>query len=318
MTSVSENNRIAFIGLGMMGYPMAGRLAAAGYQLAVYDINSDTTNRFAREFACLGGSSAAQSARNADMVITMLPSSDDVFLSVLGEGSQPGILAALRAGTTLIDMSSSDPLRSRELAEILSGHQVTMVDAPVSGGVRRAQQGKLAIMFGGPKESLERCRPVLEVLGSAVYHTGETGTGHALKALNNYVSAASLVATVEALHTGRKFGIDEHVITQVLNSSTGKNNTSENKVIPFMLSGTFDSGFALHLMTKDITTAVNLADNLQIPAKLGHACLDIWRRAAASSERGTDHTEMYRILDSSSGDSIPSSSGDSIPIYKDR
>ena len=297
MTTASENNHIAFVGLGMMGYPMAGRLAAAGYQLAVFDIDSETTNRFAREFTCLGCSSAAQSARNADIVITMLPSSDDVFSSVLGEGSQAGILAAMRPGTLLIDMSSSDPLRTRQLAEILSEHQLTMVDAPVSGGVRRAQQGTLSIMLGGPKESLERCRPVLEVLGSAIYHTGESGTGHALKALNNYVSAASLVATVEALHTGRKFGIDEHVITQVLNSSTGKTNTSENKVTQFMLSGTFDSGFALQLMTKDITTAVNLAEKLRIPAKLGQTCLDIWRQAAASSESGADHTEMYRILD---------------------
>ncbi len=297
MTTASENNHIAFVGLGMMGYPMAGRLADAGYRLAVFDIDSETTNRFAREFTCLGCSSAAQSARNSDFVITMLPSSDDVFSSVLGEGSQTGILTAMRPGATLIDMSSSDPLRTRQLADIFSEHQLTMADAPVSGGVRRAQQGTLSIMFGGSKESLERCRPVLEVLGSAVYHTGETGTGHALKALNNYVSAASLVATVEALHTGRKFGIDEHVITQVLNSSTGKTNTSENKVIQFMLSGTFDSGFALHLMTKDITTAVNLAEKLQIPAKLGQTCLDIWRQAAAGSERGADHTEMYRILD---------------------
>ena len=296
MTTASENNHIAFVGLGMMGYPMAGRLAAAGYQLAVFDINSETTNQFAREFTCHVCSSAAQCARNSDIVITMLPNSDEVFSSVLGKESQAGIMSALRPGATIIDMSSSDPLRSRELAGILSEHQITMADAPVSGGVKRAQQGTLAIMFGGSEESLERCRPVLEKLGSAVYHTGEIGTGHALKALNNYVSAASLVATVEALHTGRKFGIDERIITQVLNNSTGKNNTSENKVLQFMLSGTFNSGFALHLMTKDITTAISLAENLHIPAKLGHTCLDIWRQAAASSEKSADHTEMYRIL----------------------
>ena len=290
MTTASENNHIAFVGLGMMGYPMAGRLAAAGYQLAVFDINSETTNQFAREFTCHVCSSAAQCARNSDIVITMLPNSDEVFSSVLGKESQAGIMSALRPGATIIDMSS------RELAGILSEHQITMADAPVSGGVKRAQQGTLAIMFGGSEESLERCRPVLEKLGSAVYHTGEIGTGHALKALNNYVSAASLVATVEALHTGRKFGIDERIITQVLNNSTGKNNTSENKVLQFMLSGTFNSGFALHLMTKDITTAISLAENLHIPAKLGHTCLDIWRQAAASSEKSADHTEMYRIL----------------------
>lgn len=297
MVALSKDNRIAFIGLGMMGYPMAGRLSAAGYHLAIFDVNSDTSKRFAGEFTCKVCSSAVQAAQDADIVITMLPDSDDVFTSVLGGKSLPGAVSVLSPGATIIDMSSSDPLRSRELAEILAEHHITVVDAPVSGGVKRANQGTLTIMFGGSEDSLQRCKAILDVIGSSIYHTGDVGTGHAMKALNNYVSAASLVATVEALHTGKKFGLDQSVITQVLNSSTGKNNTSENKVMQFMLSGTFDSGFALHLMTKDITTAIHLAENLHIPAKLGHACLDIWRDAAIHSEKGADHTEMYRILD---------------------
>ena len=298
MATISENNRIAFIGLGMMGYPMAGRLSTAGYHLAIFDVNSDTSERFATEFSCHVCSSAVKAAKDAEIVITMLPDSDDVFTSVLGGKSLPGMMSVLNPGATIIDMSSSDPLRSRELCKILAEHHITLADAPVSGGVKRAHQGTLTIMFGGSDDSLKRCKPILDVIGSSIYHTGDVGTGHAMKALNNYVSAASLVATVEALHTGKKFGLDQNVITQVLNNSTGKNNTSENKVVQFMLSGTFDSGFALHLMTKDITTAIHMADNLQLPARLGHTCLDIWREAASHSDKGVDHTEMYRILDS--------------------
>ena len=295
---IAAMDRITFIGLGKMGYPMAGRLVLGGYPLTVYDLNQEAAKRFAAEFTCRTASSANQAAQDADVVITMLPDSNDVFTVVRGSETQPGILSVLNPGTTVIDMSSCNPLASQKLAGILREHRITLVDAPVSGGVRNAKKGSLSVMFGGSSDSLLRCRPILENIGTSIFHTGAVGSGHAMKALNNYVSAAGLVAAVEALRTGEKFGLDPKVMTEVLNSSTGRNNTTENKVLQYMLSGTFNSGFSLRLMAKDIATAIDLAENLHIQARLGHTCSDIWSEAAAISDEAVDHTEMYRILDS--------------------
>lgn len=301
--SMETNNNfdhIAFIGLGMMGYPMAGRLATAGYPLSVFDINPCASERFGTEFHCCVCPSALQAAQNSDVVITMLPSSEDVFASVHGQESSPGVMNVLKPGATIIDMSSCDPFQTGHLAGILAERGITFVDAPVSGGVKRAQEGALTVMFGGASESLERSRPILEKMGSLIYHTGAVGTGHAMKALNNYVSAAGLLAVVEALHTGKKFGLDPSVMTLILNGSTGRNNTTEKKVEQFMLSEKFNSGFSLQLMVKDIAIAMNLAKDLQIPTPLGEACLGTWRNAAIGSDSSVDHTEMYRILGSKS------------------
>jgi 3-hydroxyisobutyrate dehydrogenase len=295
MSSRAKRDRIAFIGLGMMGYPLAGHLAAAGFPLAVFDLNPVALRKCGGNFPCRICSTALEAVKDSDVVITMLPGSHDVVSVVLGSESSPGIVSALDPDSVVIDMSSSDPLRTRELAETLSENRITLVDAPVSGGVKKAQEGTIAIMFGGSSVSLKRCRNILESLSSTIFHTGPVGSGHAMKALNNYVSAAGLLAVVEALHTGEEFGLDPAVMTQVLNASTGRNNTTENKVSQFMLSETFNSGFSLQLMAKDIGIAMHLAEQLQIPTPLGRACDEIWRTGAASSDRLADHTEMYRI-----------------------
>ena len=295
MSESPTTDRIAFIGLGMMGYPLAGRLAGAGFPLAIFDLNSAALESFAGEFPCRICSTAIQAVADCEVVVTMLPTSNDVFAAVLGNDLSPGIVSVLKPGTVVIDMSSCDPLRTRELAAVLAERRITLVDAPVSGGVKKAREGSIAIMFGGSAETLERCRPMLAAMGSSIVHTGGVGSGHAMKALNNYVSAAGLVAVVEALRVGERFGLDPKIMTQVLNASSGKNNTTENKVAQYMLSGTFNSGFALSLMTKDIGIAMHLAEQLEIPTQLGHSCLDIWRAAAEKADRSADHTEMYKI-----------------------
>jgi 3-hydroxyisobutyrate dehydrogenase len=290
--------RTAFIGLGMMGYPMAGRLASSGCPLHVFDLKSAALERFVNEYSGVRYSSAREASEDASIVITMLPSSDEVYATLLGPDDSQGIVSVLKPGSMVIDMSSSAPLRTRKLAHILDKHRITLVDAPVSGGLKRAQEGTLSIMFGGHEESLKRCRKTLETLGSAIFHTGSVGTGHAMKALNNYISAAGLVAVVEALHAGEKFGLDPKTMTAILNASTGKNNTTENKVLQYMLSGDFNSGFSLQLMVKDLGLAVQLADDLDVSAPLAHTCYAIWRTAAdAQQDKSLDHTELYRLLD---------------------
>jgi 3-hydroxyisobutyrate dehydrogenase len=170
-----------------------------------------------------------------------------------------------------------------------------LIDAPVSGGVKRAVSGQLAIMAGGEPGVIERCRPVLEALGNSLFIVGAAGAGHAVKALNNFVSAAGLVATVEALRAGEAFGLDPKVMTDVFNASTGRNNTTENKVVQFMLSSAYNSGFSLRLMRKDIRTALELGRALGLDMTLGTTCLRLWDAAGERAE-AADHTEMYRLI----------------------
>lgn len=292
----ASKDRIAFIGLGTMGEPMVRQLVLAGHTPALYDLNGEAAARVGRDIGAPVATSAIEAARGADIVITMLPSSKEVDTTVLGADGTSGVFSVLGKGAIVIDMSSSDPMRTRDLANVAAASGITLVDAPVSGAVRRARDGTLSIMFGGDAAVLERVRPMLAAMGKQIFHVGAAGAGHAMKALNNYVSAAGLVAAVEALHVGEKFGIDPAVMTQVLNASTGRNNTTEHKVAQFMLSGTYASGFFLGLMAKDVGIAIGLAEQLGVQADLGQVCAKQWRDAAAKSERTTDHTEMYRIL----------------------
>jgi 3-hydroxyisobutyrate dehydrogenase len=282
---------VAFIGLGQMGYPMAERLAAAGYPLIVHDSDVERTARLAAAHP-LRATAFAGSWAAASVVITMLPNSDIVESVLLGDDAAHTIAY----GALVVDMSSSEPMRTRVLAAALESRGIQFVDAPVSGGVGRARQGALTIMAGGSVASVERARAVLEQMGSKIFHMGLAGAGHAAKALNNYVSAAGLVAAVEALHAANRFGIDPALLTDVLNASSGRSNTTENKVKQFMLSGSFNSGFALGLMVKDLRIAMNLAKALDQPAPLGAACLALWEQAAALDPKA-DHTAMYRLLE---------------------
>lgn len=287
---------IGFIGLGAMGYPMSHLLAAAGHTLTVMDLNTDATARFAAEHPGAAAASTLADFAQAEIVITMLPNSNIVDSVVLG-GEQPGLVSVLRKGAGIIDMSSSEPLRSKALSEKLTGLGFDYIDAPVSGGVKRAVDGSLAIMIGGPENLVEKYRPVLEILGKNLTHVGSAGAGHAMKALNNYVSAAGLAAVAEALRAGEAFGLDPAVMTTVMNSSTGKNNTTENKVVQFMLSGKYNSGFSMELMVKDIGIAMSLGESMSTPMAVGQSVLASWRDANQTLGKGADHTEMYRYVD---------------------
>ncbi|HWG77318.1 MAG TPA: NAD(P)-dependent oxidoreductase [Steroidobacteraceae bacterium] len=292
--------RIAFIGLGMMGAPMARCLRRRGFELFADDLDKERVRELSTEE--LAGPVPvplrAEHASAIDALITMLPDSDAVERVLLGENADgvSGWADRLSQGSCVIDMSSSDPARSRRLAERLAALGLHYLDAPVSGGVHRATDGSLAILVGGELGVLQTHRPLLEAMGRSVLHIGRAGCGHAAKALNNYVSAAGLVATVEALHIAEGFGIEPTVMTEVLNASTGRTNTSENKVRQFMLSGSFSSGFALALMAKDLRIAQQLSSTVGYSMPLGATCVRVWDDAARHATAKTDHTEMYRLL----------------------
>lgn len=281
----------------MMGRPMAALLAKAGHRLWVIDADAERTHLFAEEYGATAIGVGDTGLLPVDMAITMLPNSAVVEEVVLGTATRPGLQSRLAAGTILIDMSTSEPMRSRALARELQGASLRFVDAPVSGGVKRAVEGTLAVMAGGERLDFEACEAILCVMGESVFHVGGPGCGHAVKALNNYVSASGLVAAVDAMHVGQRFGLDPATVIQVLNASSGRNNATQNKVNQFMLNGKFDSGFALQLMVKDLRIAAQLAQDVGYPMPMGEQCLALWSDAAARLSRTADHTEMYHLLD---------------------
>jgi 3-hydroxyisobutyrate dehydrogenase len=288
-----QPQRIGFIGLGMMGTPMAQCLSKGGFELFLADADAARTDALILE---LGAARLEPgNASTLDALITMLPNSN-IVESVLLDGDVKAWARLLPKGAVVIDMSSSEPERSRKLGATLGKLDLDYLDAPVSGGVKKAKDGTLAILAGGDAAVLERCKPLLEAMGKSVLHIGAAGSGHAAKALNNYVSAAGLMATVEALHIAERFGIDPASMTDVLNASTGRSNTSENKVKQFMLSGSYGSGFALQLMNKDLKIARVLSEAVGYPMKLGVTCTTIWDEVSQRSTPTTDHTEMYRLL----------------------
>jgi 3-hydroxyisobutyrate dehydrogenase len=285
--------RIGFIGLGRMGVPMVGNLLRAGFGVEGFDAKSQA----GRELDALPGFARAESAQacvaSANVVVLMLPDSK-VVDRLLWE--PPGLAAAMQSGTLVIDMGSSDPMHSRSNAERLGARGLDFIDAPVSGGVKRAIDGTLSIMAGGPKQTVERASRILQAMGKTLIHVGGAGAGHAVKALNNYVSAAGLIAVSEALVAAEKFGIDPHLVNQVFNASTGRNNTTERKVEEFMLSKRYDSGFALALMRKDVETAAQFIDGMGTPGRFARECLGVATAVEEALGAGADHTAVHAYI----------------------
>jgi 3-hydroxyisobutyrate dehydrogenase len=281
---------IAVVGLGNMGVPMGACLLKAGYAVTGFDLSTAARERF----AAAGGKvalSPGAAVGGAKVVITLLPNGKIVREAV------DTLRPHLAPGTIVIDMSSSAPLGTRELGEELIAAGFGFVDAPVSGGVKRAVDGTLAIMVGGDPSTIDRVDPMLAAMGRSIFRTGGLGSGHAMKALNNYVSAAGLVATVEALRVGCKFGLDPNLMADILNVSSGKNNTTEVKLKQYMISQTFNAGFPLRLMAKDVRTADDLARDLGIASPLADLCAKLWDAAAENLADTADHTEILRYME---------------------
>ena len=297
MTILSKSARVAFLGLGKMGLPMASRLTAAGYLV----VGFDPFEAARTSFASRGGSTvqtAAEAAQDANVLITMLPDGKSVENALVG---QDDLASRLASGAIVIDMSSSAPLGTRDLAAALGKRGITLLDAPVSGGVKRAIDGSLAIMVGGSGDAIAVVRPLFEAMGKSIFETGPIGSGHAMKALNNYVSAAGLLAACEALRVGAKFGLDPVLMTDVLNASTGRNNSTEVKLKPFVIPKNYASGFSIALMAKDLRTADDLAGQLDVPAPFSNACTALWAQALDQLGPEADHTAIDALV-TKSGD----------------
>lgn len=292
--------RVAFIGIGRMGWPMARRLVEAGFEVAVHDVVPGRAADFAAKHGGTAATDAAGAAEGAAFVVTILPTSREV------EAVAAAIAPVLQPGAAVIEMSSGEPSATRAVAAMLARRGIAMVDAPVSGGVARAETGQLAIMTGGDPAVLEGVAPLLNAMGTSIMRCGDIGAGHAMKALNNLVSAAGLLASIEALLIGSRFGLDPAVMVDVLNASTGMNNSTQKKLKQFVLSRGFDSGFGLDLMVKDLSIALQVGRETATPAPLSAQTRELWAAAAALLGPGQDHTAVAKLSEALSGAELSS------------
>jgi 3-hydroxyisobutyrate dehydrogenase len=295
-TAFVPPERVGFIGLGNMGAPMARRLAGAGYRLVVTDAVTATLEKFAAETPCERAADPTALA-SCRVVITMLPEGRIVRDVLLGA---KGLAPKLARDSVVVDMSSSSPVGTRELFADLAKIGIALIDAPVSGGVRKAIDGTLAIMVGGDDDPADRVRPVLEPMGKP-FRTGGSGSGHASKALNNYLSAANLLTAAEAVMAGERFGLDPKVLIDVLNASTGRNSATDHKYPNMVLPRTFNSGFALGLMAKDLRLALEVARAAGTPAALLEDTSRLYSEAEQLLGGRADNTEIVKYLESKLG-----------------
>lgn len=299
---MSGIQRIGFVGLGNMGWPMAASLLRAGFAVQAIDSAPGRAATFAREAGGAAAESLRAMAATSEVIITILPTSA-IVERVLATG-EDCLLAGMQPGTVVIDMTSGQPTMTQRLAEKVAELGGTLIDAPVSGGVSRAKTATLAIMAGGEAAAIDRVMPVLQAMGNSILRTGPVGSAHAMKALNNLVSAGGFLIGIEALLIGSRFGLDPAVMVDVLNASTGMNNATQKKFAQFVLSRRFDSGFGLDLMVKDLSIALDVARETATPAPFAAQCRELWAAAAALLGPGQDHTAMAKLSEALAGSEL--------------
>lgn len=283
---------VLFVGLGNMGWPMASCLVADGRNVIAFDAAEEQEMRFVRE---VGGTGLrqAQTLDDVDAVVLMLPTSAIVRQALLGDGTTDALVGRLRHDVVVIDMSSSDPTDTLDLGRTLAGRGIRVVDAPVSGGVKRAADGTLSIMMGADDEdAAARASDVIGPMSGTIFRTGPLGSGHAMKALNNYVAAAAFASASEALIVGSHYGLDPQVMVDVLNASTGRSFMTENSMEQ-VVSGTYSTGFALGLLDKDVRIAAALAKRSGTPAQVCDAVNARFESATQDQGFAADHSRAY-------------------------
>jgi 3-hydroxyisobutyrate dehydrogenase len=290
--------KIAFLGLGDIGHLMAGHLARDPFDLVVWNRTAAKAEAFAREQTVRVAPTPAQAVRDADVVITCLPSSVEVEVVLHGEN---GMLDSLRNGAVLVDCTSGDPPTSRSIAAELRGRGVDFIDAPVSGGTVAAKAGTLTVMWGGEASVFDRVRPVIEAFGKKIVHAGPTGSGDALKAVNNALLAVHILSTAEGLAVLVKAGVDPKVALEVINASSGRSNSSENLIPQRVLTRAFPRTFRLALLEKDIAIAAVLAEDLNARTPLISLAAERFHEAREKLGEEADHVEAVKMVEEENG-----------------
>lgn len=290
--------KIAFLGLGDIGGLMAAHLAREPFDLVVWNRTASKADRFTREHKARVAPTPAAAVRNADVVITCLPSSVEVEAVLHGEN---GMLESLRNGAVLVDCTSGDPPTSRSIAAELRERGVDFIDAPVSGGTIAAKSGSLTVMWGGDAAVLERVRPVIEAFGKKIVHAGPVGSGDALKAVNNALLAVHILSTAEGLAVLVKAGVDPKVALEVINASSGRSNSSENLIPQRVLTRAFPRTFRLALLDKDIGIASVLAEDLNARTPVISLAAKRFHEARELLGEEADHVEAVKMVEQENG-----------------
>ena len=285
--------RVGFIGLGAMGLPMAKRVVGAGHEtFTTFHVRRAPAD----DLASLGArvlATPADVARAADVVITILPADRELKETVFGE---QGVLQGLSRGKVLIDMTTATALIMQEVAQAVAGVGAEVLDAPVSGGTPAAAQGTLTIMVGGDAALLERCRPVLEAMGSQIVHVGAVGQGKVVKMVNQMMAAAHLLMVGEAFALGMRCGADPKTLYDVIKTSSGYSKMMDLRLPGFLLDGTFQPGFRLDLMKKDVNLAVDSGQALNVPLFLTSAVGQLFAAASAAGKGDADFSAAAQYV----------------------
>lgn len=305
---------VAFLGLGAIGAPMAQQIAAPGkqekqsYALAVWNRNASKAAAFARAHSgdkhkerVRHATSPADAARDADVVITCLPTSREV--AALVEGPD-GLLVGMTNGSVLVDCTSGDPATSKQIALRLAERGIGFLDAPVSGGVAGAESGTLTIMVGGDAELVDRVRPVLETFGEKIVHVGPIGAGHALKAVNQAMLAVHIWSLAEGLMALTRAGVSPTVALDVINASSGRSNTSMNLFPARVLTRAFPRTFKLALLDKDLGIAAQLLRDQKVPSPLIQLAAELFSAAHRELGPEADHVETVKVIERQAGGEI--------------
>jgi len=294
-----EIRRVGFIGIGNMGSAMAAHVARAGFELTVYDLNPEAAEKFAAQHGGRVAENLAALGRDVEAVVTMLPNDKIVRDVILGT---KGIATTLAQGGIVIDMSTSDPLATRVLAQALTTRGITVVDAPVMGGVVFAKDATLDIMVAGDAAAVERVTPLLKAMGRSLINCGAVGSAHALKALGNYINACAMINVVEAMTIGKKFGLDAKFMADaLLPMVNGRQHPLEKKVMPQILTRKFSTGMAMGFITKDLKIAVDTAKALGAYAPLAECTHALWAEAAQKFGGQLDQTEVSKLWEQKTG-----------------
>lgn len=289
---MTDIKTVGFIGIGNMGRPMAANLHKGGYTVVLYDLDGKRAQQAAKDIGAKAAATLAELGKQSDAIVTMLPTGKEVRACLLE--SEGGALATnLPKGAIVIDMSSADPVGTRDLHTDLAKRGLVLVDAPVSGGVPRATDGSLAIMIGGDADAIAAAKPVLAKMGARLFEVGGPGNGHAMKALNNFVAGTAFIAVSEALLVGERFGLDPATMIDVMNVSTGKSFNTENVAKQHVVSRQFASGFALGLLAKDVGIAAALAQAIGVDSPLIAKSSALLGEARDRVGGEKDHTLAY-------------------------
>ncbi len=293
--------RVGFIGLGIMGKPMAKNLLKAGYDLVVADLNQEAV----AELAAAGAQTAANGAGVAEacqVVITMVPNSPHVRAAVLGEN---GVAQGAKPGTVLIDMSSIDPTESKAIGAELAKKGIEMLDAPVSGGEPKAIDGTISVMVGGKRELFDRYYDLLMAMAGSVVYVGELGSGNVAKLANQIVVAVNIAAVAEALTFVKKAGTDPELVYQAIRGGLAGSTVMDAKA-PMMLAGNFKPGFRVELHIKDLTNALNAAHAISAPVPLSGQLMEIMQSVKADGCDKEDHSSIVRFYEKLSNVTVKS------------